>query len=292
MSASPFTWAVRVIWLSLPLTLGDLFSRTLQGRSTEAVMVWGVALWVGWSATLLATLILQPMTLTFMRVATPLAAVMGVLSLFLREPSVIGLVGLASVIVAAFLALGAEVGADFVNGAAYGDEIRVSLRPPSALLLGPIQLAWLVAVAPVLAAVTLLAASQWILGGALLVLGVICSWWGFRTLLRLATRFLVLVPAGLTVVDHITMAEPTLLRRDSIHRLGPAPVDLEAVDLTAGAAGLVISVEFSEPLSIVPAAARGEVASPVTTAAVLLSPTRPGLLLQHAESRRIPVDRA
>lgn len=279
------------MWLSLPLTLGDLFSRVLDGRSTVAVVIWSIALWVGWSSVLLAYLILQPVTLTYLRVMVPLAAVLGALSLPVREPSVIGLIGLLCVIVAAVLTLGADVGADFVNGASYGDERRLALRAPSALLLGPMEVVWLITVAPALTGVALLAAGSWIAGVVLLAVGAVCSWWGFRTLNRLANRWLVLVPAGLTVVDHLTMAEPTLLRRDVIHRLGPAPVDLEALDLTAGSAGLVLSVEFTEELSLVPAAKRKEAATPVSVAAILLSPSRPGQLLAQAETRRIAVDR-
>ncbi|MGB3412658.1 MAG: hypothetical protein WBA45_15855 [Microthrixaceae bacterium] len=291
MSASPFTWAVRVLWLSLPLTLGDLFARILEGRSTEAVLIWNIALWAGWSSVLLASLILQPVTLTYLRVMVPLAAALGLVSLIVREPSLLGLIGLACALVAAGLTLGGDVGGDFVNGASYGDERRLSLRPPSALLLGPLQLVWLVVVGLPVAGVALLAAGNWIFGAIVLAFGAIGSWWGFRTLYRLATRWLVLVPAGLTVVDHLTMAEPTLLRRDAIHRLGPAPVDLDALDLTGGSTGLVVSVEFTEALSLVPAAPRKEAAEAVSVSAILLTPTRPGQLLTQAESRRIAVDR-
>ncbi len=263
----------------------------LDGRSRTAVVVWSVAAWVGWSTALLASLLLQPLTLTYLRVVVPLAVAMGAISLFVREPTWVGLLGLASALVAAVLTVGADVGADFVNGGSYGDERRVSLRPPSALLIGPVQLVWLATVGPSVAGVALLAASKWIVGAAVLAVGVGCSWWGFRTLNRLAKRWLVLVPAGVTVVDHLTMAEPTLLRRDVIHRLGPAPVDLDALDLTAGSGGLILSVEFTEELSLVPAARRGDAATPAAVAAILVAPSRPGQLLALAESRRIAVDR-
>ena len=38
--------------------------------------------------------------------------------------------------------MSADVGSDFVNGSSYGDERRVALRPPTALLVGPIEAVW------------------------------------------------------------------------------------------------------------------------------------------------------
>ena len=47
-------------------------------------------------------------------------------------------------VLATLLALTAEVGLAFVQAAAYGDEVRVTLRPPGPLLFGPLELAWAV----------------------------------------------------------------------------------------------------------------------------------------------------
>ena len=108
----------------------------------------------------------------------------------------------------------------------------------------------------------------------------------------MARRWLVFVPAGITIVDDLALAEPILLPRSRIVRLGPAPADTEARDLSIGAAGLIMQVDLDGPLELVPAVRRGGVAEPVEVTAVLVAPGRPGVMLAHAEERRIAVSRA
>ncbi|MFZ4519700.1 MAG: hypothetical protein ACOYOP_15025, partial [Microthrixaceae bacterium] len=201
-------------------------------------------------------------------------------------------VGLVLAVGAAAATLAAESGMWFVDGASYGDELRLPLRPPAALLAGPLEIAWVLTVAPVVAGAVLLAARQWLLGGALLVVGVATAWFGFRALDRLSQRCLVFVPAGMTLVDDLALAEPELFPRRAVVRFGPAPADSTALDLSAGAAGLILQVDLDEEIDPVPAAPRGGVAEAVRTRSVLLAPSRPGRALAEAEARRIHVGRA
>lgn len=291
--ASPLTWATRALWLTLPVTLGDLLANALAGRSSAVATTAAATAWAVWTAGMVSSLILRPVTLTLLRILAPLPVIAGVAAAVVEAPTALGWVGLATAAVVAASAMTADVGGDFVDGPSYGDERRMALRPPAVLLLGPLQGVWVLTVAPLLMGIGLLAAEQWAVGAVSLVVGVGTAWWGYRVLVRLAQRFVVFVPAGLTLVDPMALAEPTLFRRDSIVRLGPAPVDSNALDLTAGAAGLIVQIDLELAAPVVPVAGRrGGVAEPVETHSVLLAPTRPGALLTGAEARRILVQRS
>jgi hypothetical protein len=287
--ASPLTWITRALWLTLPLTLGDVVAGALDGRS-DAVVVAGAALaWSLWAATLLSSLVLLPLTLLAMRVMVPLALVGGVAAAVDTSPEVVGWIGLVSAAVVLVTAMSADVGIDFVNGASYGDERRFPLRPPAALLLGPVPLVWALMALPLPAAVLALAARQWVLGAVLGLLGVGALLWGARVLARLTARWCVFVPAGITLVDDMALVDPVLLRAEHVVRLGPAPADTTATDLTAGATGLILQVDVSVPVSVLPTVGRGRVTEAIEVSSLLFAPSRPGALIAHAATRRIGV---
>lgn len=293
MRATPLTWATRALWSVLPLTLGELLADAVDGRSaavraTAAVLAWGV-----WVAGLAASFVASTATLTALRILAPLPLAAGVAAALAGgEPGWAGWLGLAAAAGAAACPMSAEVGDWFVNGSSYGDERRLPLRPPALLLLGPLELVWATTALPLAVGALLLAARQWIAGALVVAVGVPLAWFGVRALHRLSRRWVVFVPAGLTVVDDLALAEPVLFRRESIVRLGPAPADTAATDLTAGASGLILQVDVSAPLPVVPAARRrGQVTEAVGATSVLLAAGRPGALLAHAESRRIAVAR-
>jgi hypothetical protein len=153
------------------------------------------------------------------------------------------------------------------------------------LLLGPIGLVWLVTAVPVPAGALTLAARQWLLGGVLVAAGLPAAWWGVRVLARLTRRWCVFVPAGLTVVDDMALAEPTLVRSGDIAAVGPAPADTTALDLSAGASGLIVQIDLVSAGQFVPAAPRGGETEAVSAASVLIAPSRPGALVRHAHER-------
>ena len=285
--ASPLTWLTRVLWFTLPLTLGDLVAAGLDGR-TDAVRVAGTAMWWAvWFVGLLATMVLSIRTLVLLRVLAPVPLLAAIVAATEGAPSALGWVGLATAAVVAVTAMAAEVGLDFVNAASYGDERRFPLRPPAALLLGPVQLVWLVAVVPLPVGVLLAADGRWAVGLPLIVVGVAGAWWAAVTLSRLALRWVVFVPAGLTIVDPMTLMDPVLLRREAVRRLGPAVAGTTAHDLTGGAPGLVLEIDLSEPVTITPTVGRHQVASELDVTEVLITPTRPGELIRHAAERDI-----
>ena len=251
-----------------------------------AVMSWGV-----WSVVLGALFFPLPATLTVIRLLAPVPILAGTISAVLVAPSALGWVGLVTAAAALAGTMSAEVGNAFVNGASYGDERRFTLRAPAVVALAAAPLVWLVTVIPAFVAPLLLAAKAWVLGGIVAVVATLAAPVGWRILSRLARRWLVFVPAGITVVDALTLAESVLFPARDLQRLGPAHEGSPATDLTAGAAGLVLQIDVTEPMEIVPTVRRGAVANAVRVNSVLISPSRPGEVLSYAESRKLRVKR-
>jgi len=291
VTASPLTWVVRALWLSLPLTCGELVAASLEGRSGP---VRGAAVslaWALWAAGLLASLVTRPAALTVLRVLAPLPLVASVVCSLDASPSVLGWLGLATSALVLVAANAASVGADFVDGASYGDERRFSLRPPAVLLLGPVPVTWALTALVLPTGVLLLAARQWVAGGVLVAVGALSAWWGFRVLHRLARRCLVFVPAGLTLVDELSVVDPVLFRRRDVHRIGPAPADTTALDLTSAATGLILQIDVDPAVTVTPTVGRGRTTEAVAVGSVLVAPSMPGALLAHADERRLAVQR-
>jgi hypothetical protein len=219
--------------------------------------------------------------------AVPLAVV----AVARTDPDVEAVIMLVVAVLATVVALLADVGNVFADGSSYGPERRMLLRPPALTAVVMVPVAWLVLTVGVTAGPLLLADRRWILGVAALALGLPVAFFLFVALHRLTQRWVVFVPAGLVVVDHATLVDPVLVPSGTVAAMSPAlegAVD-ELADLTAGAAGLVMSITLVEPLVI---ARRTPGEEPTVTESVpglLVSPSRPGAVLSEAESRGLPV---
>lgn len=290
MTASPPTWLTRALWILLPLTLGALLGDASSG--TDAATGVAVAAWTVWVIGLFASFVALPSALVLFRLAAPLPLLFGIVAAWSELPGPLGWLGLVNAAGVAVIAMSADVGSAFINGSAYGDEQRVSLRIPTPLLIGPIEAVWVCTAVPLPVALSLLVQGQWVGGAILGVVGAGLGFAGFTALSRLTRRWLVMVPAGLTIVDDMALAEPILLKRSAIVRLGPAPADSDAMDLTVGAGGLILQADLNEPVELVRAVTRrGGAGTPVETTSLLIAPTRPGDLLAIAETRKISVGR-
>jgi hypothetical protein len=199
--------------------------------------------------------------------------------------TVVGLVAAAATTVAAMVAPAGEA---FVDGSSYGDERRMPLRPPGVLLLGPLELAWAITVVGFSAGPLLLAAEQWIAGAPVTLVGVPLAVFAARALHRLSRRWLVFVPAGFVVHDHLALAEPMLFPRNLLTGVGVARRDTGATDLTVGALGVALEARLTEPTSIVPTRRDGTVDT-IEITSFLVAPSRPGAALVEATKRRISV---
>ncbi len=249
---------------------------------------------MSWAAVLLATLVPLPVTLTAVRVSTPAAlaatawATVRVADAGDAGPTdIAGLLLVALAVVVSFLSV---TGDRFIDGSSYGSERRMALRCPGPLLLGPVELAWVVTVAGILTGPLLLAGGLWAAGAAALAVGWPAAWFALRSLHSLARRWIVFVPNGVVIHDLHTLQDPVLFPHAAITALGPAATDSEATDLTQGALGLALQLDLVEATRI-PLAGHGRSRAErlVEVTSVLFTPSRPGELLEEAAGRRVPV---
>lgn len=292
MSAPLNLWIVRVLWLALPFTLLESVVDATSSAHDTTRLTTQALFWVLWAATFMVSLVPAPSTLTVQRMLVPLAPAASLCAAVVTAPGALGWAGLALGTIATVIDMSAPVGDWFVDGASYGDERRFALRPPAALLFGPLPVVWFLTVAPLLTAIMLIADGRYLFGVPLVLLGIATALWGGLASWRLARRWLVFVPAGVTLVDDMALAEPVLFARAKLRSVGPAHVDSTALDLSVGAPGLVIELAFTDPVEVVPAVGRDNVKDPRDVDSVLVVPSRPGTLLDHAESRSLPVARA
>jgi hypothetical protein len=283
-------WPIRLAWFLLPLLAGPGLGEALDGRSEPVQLVAQVGLWAGWAATLVATLVPTTVSLTALRVAAPAgvaAVVLAAATAGTWGPAVVA--ALAAAALAAVVAFLPTTGDVMINGSAYGPERRMALRPPAALLIGPVEVVWLAVFASAVTGPLLLAAGNWLLGLPATVVGVVVAVTGFRSLHRLSRRWVVFVPAGFVLHDRFTTSESLLMRRRDVAALTPAPADLgSGVDLTAGAAGLALLVELVEPIELGIRDKAGK-AHDVETDRLAFTPSLPGALLREAAERGLPV---
>lgn len=287
----PFVpWALRGTWVLLVPAAGPAFAAALAPTSSLMRATASGALWAVWALTLLATVLPAPLTLTAVRIAAPAAPLAAGWAAATGRPSALGAAAaLVSTLAAAALALAPAVGNAFVNGPAYGDERRHLLRLPGALLLGPVPLAWAVAVAAPTAVVLTAGAGLWLATAAALVILGAPAVVAVRSLHALTQRWLVLVPAGLVLKDAMALADPVLFRRQLVEALRPAPAGSDSLDLTLGSPGLALELVLTEKVPMTLVKARERTSEAGASARLLFTPTRPGALLSEASARSIPV---
>ena len=281
---------LRVLWGTLPLTVGPALDDALTGVSTPVTAVLAVGLWLGWAAVLLGLLVPREASLTAVRLGVPVLLVAVVWAVARDGVVAVDLLAAAVAALTAVVAVWPTVGDRLVDGSSYGPERRLPLRVPPSAAVAAAPLAVAAALAGVAAGPLLLAAEQWVLGALLTVIGLPLALAAARSVHALARRFLVLVPGGVVVHDPLTLTDPVLLPKGALVAVGPAPVDTDAEDLTLGAGGLIVELRLREPSELVRRhPGRHADAEVVATAAVLVAPTRPGAFLAEAQERGLPI---
>jgi hypothetical protein len=296
-SKSPFdrsrlqwvVWAARGLWLALAVIGGSAICQALEDHS-RPVQLTGTALgWTGWAVVALSLVVPSTLSLTVVRSVVP-AAVVAAVAAALGGAHALDAAVCVSLAVASAVAVGTgEFGEFFAQASAYGDEDRLVLRPPLAFLV-PAVVSWVALCALALAGPLVLAARNWLAGVPLTAAAIGLAWFFGRRFHRLSRRWLVLVPAGIVIHDHLVLAETAMFQRTAIAALGLALEGTEAADLTGPAAGHAIEIAVHDMATIVLAPTRQK---PNGTAlhvrSFLVAPTRPGRALNAARARRLPV---
>jgi hypothetical protein len=270
--------------------VGSAIAHGLDGTSTAVAIVAAALAWLVWGAVVVAVLVPRTVSLTALRVAAPAALAASVWATVHS-----GDVGVAEVAAIAWTALLAAIVLFvpaltdvLVDGSSYGPERRMALRTPGPLLLGPIEIAWVVVVAGVSAGPLLLAARAWVAGGVAVIAGALLVRPALRSLHQLSRRWLVFVRVGFVLHDPLALADPALFQREDVVSLGPAPADAEGVatDLTGRALGLALELRLRTNAKLGLIERRGQ-SRTVDADRLLFTPARPGALLSEARERGI-----
>jgi len=286
-------WPLRLVWLAAPLGIGVGLSDRLGHFPDTGGLIAEVALWAAWFAGLVACLVPSTHSLTVVRIGAPgapalvmLAALVGDGGFSAARLEALGYGALLSVV--AFLP---TTGDRMINGSAYGSERRMALRPPAFALLGPVQVTWLLVFAGLVTGPILLANEWWIAGVVACAAGAVACRHGFKVLHQLARRWIVFVPAGFVIHDHVLLVESILLRRNIVAALGPAREGDDAAegaaDVSGGARGLALEVVAQERVAF----GRRVKRTVVNTEAdrVVFTPSLPGAVLTEARIRAIRI---
>ncbi|MEY2570677.1 MAG: hypothetical protein QOE63_1027 [Acidimicrobiaceae bacterium] len=248
--------SLRIGWLVLGIVGALGLSGALDERSTPVIVVAVLLAALAWGAGVVALLLPRSASLTTLR-----------------------LLGVGFLLPAPLVDV-------FVDGSSYGPERRFALRTPMALVLGPIELAWLAVAGPAVAGPLLLAARQWVAGALVVLAGAVAARWAVRSLHLLARRWIVFVPAGLVVHDPMVLTDAVLFPKAQVASIGPALADETdgALDVTGGAPGLVLELRLREPAPIGVIEHRHEGAT-FEAHRLLVTPNRPGAVLAEAAAR-------
>ena len=285
---------VRAVWITLPLTAGPALQEALRAWSHDVATVGAVLCWLGWGVGVLATLAPRPLGLTALRALAPGALAAAVAAAASGHASTLAALGaVTATAAAAVLVADPAFALTAANGVAYGDERRYPLRVPPALFVGPLPIARAVLLGGLAAGPLLLADGSIAAGVAATVVGVPAAIVAARVLHRLSRRWLVLVPAGVVIVDRMTLADNVLFPREHVVRLRALAADErpgDALDLRLGATVGSLLLEFDEPAELIRAMRPGRGAETVDAPALVVAAAYRRQLLSAAARRRVPVE--
>ena len=280
----PSMWLLRALWLALPFTAGDAIGAATDGRLASVRAAAAVLAWLAWAIGMIAAAVPHPLALTALRLLAPAAPIATAVATIVAErvpaTAVVGLV------VSALVALTGWVADCHVDASSYGHERRFALRIPGAFLFGPIPVFWTLCVAMPTVAILAAAARVWWLAAGAALLAAVAMRPGLRAFHGLSQRWLVFVPAGVTVVDHVGLVDPVFLSKQSIVRLGPAFADGDHLDLTSSAMGLAIEVRVGSTVELTKRSGRDE-GDLIAVSAVAVAPARPAEVLAEAKRRGV-----
>jgi hypothetical protein len=283
-------WSARVAWVLLPVTAGVVIADALEGWSSAPALVAMVLLWAAWFGGAVALLAPRPWGFALLRVVAPSVVLVTAWALTSDANGALRAVALIIAAVAAVLALSAPVARASANALAYGDEDRYPLVVPWTLALAPLPLAVAVVAAGIASGPLLLADGRIVAGVIALVVGFPLAALAANSVFALSRRWAVLVPAGLVVVDPLTLADPVLMPREQVLEMSEG-VPCGALDLRLGPARNTFTVVLHEPAPFVRRRGRTD-AVVVQSQALHAAAVDLATFLGEARRRRLPVSDA
>jgi len=222
-------WPIRVLWVFVAL-----FQQSFS-----------IGMWILWTVAAIATWILHPISLTAIRLSSPVVFITLIAQLPAEEFGVLPVAVATATLISLLLICTSDFGMTQVQAGAYGNERRFLLRIPVSLAL-PTLLTWVVLTALFVVADNLLGNELWV-GGSIVSICAAAAIWKFAPQLhRLSLRWLVRVPAGWVIHDGVLLAENLLLRTHNIASMQLAPADTDAIDLSGITQGIPLEISLRE----------------------------------------------
>ena len=265
----------------------------LDDRSTAVQMTGTTLAWAVWGTVLLASFISHPITLTVLRIGTPVIVSFMTFVLFNQGTSGGHIISeaISTAVSAAVLLLSfsAEIGSIYVQASAYGDEKRFALRPP-VVLIAPILLSALLAELSIIAFPLLVAARNWSLAAVSLAGLYASAKYLLPRIHLLSRRWLVFVPAGVVVHDEIVLSTNLMIRKQDLSQIQLAREDSAAADLSALTWGVPLEFSFNKPIDISLTSIGAKhlnTISAIHAQSVLIATSRPGSVLSACKTKTI-----
>ena len=283
-------WTARAAWIVLPFTTGAAIDDVIQPWSRTPQILAAALIWAAWFAGVVALLAPRPWGFTVLRVVAPCAAALAVASAW-SAPGLTAAVAIASAVIAMFTSLSSAVAHACAASTAYGPEQRFPLRVPLSLLAGPLPLSVTAVAFGIATGPLLLANGNLVAGIGALIVGVPTVGVLVRSLSALDRRWIVLVPAGLVVVDPLTFPDPVLLPREAVASISRTPFAVrrrgrDDGEILVGGPGSIL-LACREPGTFLRRAGRGRVS--LEADRLRVSPVRPDAALRAVAAHRITV---
>lgn len=281
-------WCARIVWALLLVTIGGALADALASWSEPARAVAMALAGLAWAGGLLALFAPRPWGLTLLRVVAPCAVVIALVSVTSTSGGY-AVLAVTTSVVAAFFALSAAVTNATGNALAYGDEHRFLLRIPTPLLFGPVPVAIAAIASGVAVGPITIAADRVPAGIGLCIIGFPIAFLVARSLHQLSQRWLIFVPAGIAVVDPLTIIDAVLVRRTQIASLGRThrtELPAGALDLRLGTLAGDIAIALSDEVTFTRRRGR-EAAELVNPSVVVVAAVAADAAVAFAGARRI-----
>ena len=233
-------WAARAVWAAVGVLAP--WDTVADGRSAAVSAVlrsWG---WASWLVVMVALFVPAALSLTAVRTLVPAVAIT---AFFMGNP-----VWAFPAVVMLRVLLSRDVADVLVQGSAYGAETRFALRTPVPYL-APAVLVWSALVATTVGGSLLLAAGNPAAGIPVTAAGALLAWKVPVRLHRLSRRWLVVVPAGLVVHDHLVLGETMMVRRNHLGAVTLQESPGDEADLTGAVPGRRVRIVMTQPDKII-----------------------------------------
>lgn len=259
--------------------LVPLCADSMDQWSGSARATTSAAMWATWAVSLLCVLVPSSVSLTVIRLVWPSSVVITGVTV-VDGANVGSVVALSLAVVASLLVFSADVGDTFVQVSAYGDERRHLLRCPPMMIFVQVT-AWLVWVSSIAMGATFAIDSNTVPLTLATIVALVSSTILPRRFHRFSRRWLVQVPAGLVVHDHVVLAETAMFMATNVESVDAVESgSTDAADLGGGSRGTAIRIVLKDLETIVLAPTRHNPGGTAIHArSVTVFPSRPGRTL-------------